>query len=205
MRIAKAAAISVALVLSAPFAATAADYPAYNYGTGTQYSGATNWSGIYAGAVLGYGWGDLSRGDVDGFALGLTLGHNWQQGQLVYGVEGDVSYSGVGYNGFGDSYDVDWVGTVRGRIGYAFDRFVAYGTAGIAWVNAEYSRPAGRDTNTHLGWALGVGGEMQLTPNVSAKAEYLYVDVGRETYEAGPDLSLSPDLHLLRVGLNYRF
>lgn len=204
MRVAKAAAVSAAIVLSAPLAVSAADYAdGMNYGGG--YSAATDWSGPYAGAVLGYGWGDVAGGDVDGFALGLTLGHNWQQGQLVYGVEGDVSYSGVGYNGFGDSYEVDWVGTVRGRIGYAFDRFVAYGTAGIAWVNADYRTPGGRDSNTHLGWAFGVGAEMQVWDNVSAKAEYLYVDVGRETYDAGPDLTLSPDMHLLRVGLNYRF
>ena len=75
----------------------------------------SDWAGVYFGGHLG--------GAVDGdndFLGGLQLGHNWQNGNLLYGAEGDIS--------FGD----DTVGTIRGRLGFAAQSWLMYGTVGVA-------------------------------------------------------------------------
>lgn len=213
MRIARTAAGTAAFILSATFGAAASDYSdpfAYGGASGAEAysapSGAPDWSGLYAGATLGYGGGDTAGGNIDGFALGATLGRNWQINRVLAGVEGDIAYTGIGYNGFGDRFDVDWLGTVRGRIGYVFDRFVVYGTAGIAWASAEYAQAGATRSRTHTGTALGAGLEARVFENVSAKAEYVYVDLNGRSYDVGAsDPNVEPDMHLLRVGLNYRF
>ncbi|MDX6807014.1 outer membrane protein [Terrihabitans rhizophilus] len=192
--------------MSAPLAASAADVPYYGGGESSYAAPATsasNWTGFYVGGHVGYGTGEASEADIDGFVGGVQGGFNWQMGQFLAGVEADVSYSGVGASGLVDSYDVDWLGTARGRVGFAFDRFVAYGTGGLAWANAEYEGPVSSDSNTHLGWTLGAGVEMALTERVSAKAEYLYMDFGSESYSGVGDIE--PDLHNVRLGVNYRF
>lgn len=214
MRDARQAAFAAVLLLSATAHAGASDYSdpfAYGGAMGAEagsYStppNARDWSGLYAGATLGYGGADAAGGDIDGFALGANLGHDWQFDSLLAGVEADLTYSGIGNDGLGNRYDVDWLGTVRGRIGYVFDHFVAYGTAGIAWASAEYAQGGVRQSKVHTGTALGLGLEARVWDNVSAKAEYLYLNLDERTYDAGSDVSIEPDIHLLRVGLNYRF
>ena len=64
------------------------------------------WTGLYAGAHIG----NVDSGRDDGFVGGVQFGRNWQMGQIVYGIEGDISFSGAD--------DIDWIGTVRGRLGY---------------------------------------------------------------------------------------
>ncbi len=89
---------------------------------------------------------------------------------------------------------------IRARIGYAFDRFVAYGTAGAAFAPASFVRSEAR---AQAGWALGVGLEADLFAGVAARAEYLYVDLDRSATAAG-DVSFAPGGQF-RAGLNYRF
>ncbi|MGQ4273296.1 outer membrane beta-barrel protein [Terrihabitans sp. B22-R8] len=191
-------------------AAFAADAPYYgggdSYGVDSGYSTPSapgNWTGFYAGAHLGYGFGDANSADTDGFLIGVQGGYNWQYNAFLVGLEADISYSGVGYNGLADEYEIDWLGTARGRIGYAFDRFVAYGTGGLAWANAEYDSGVSTDSNTHIGWTLGAGVEAAVTQNISAKAEYLYMDFGDESYSGAG--TIESDLHTVRLGVNYRF
>lgn len=86
----------------------------------------SNWAGVYFGGHLG--------GAVDGdndFLGGLQLGHNWQNGNLLYGAEGDIS--------FGD----DTVGTIRGRLGFAGQSWALYGTAGVAITDDDEGVVAG--------------------------------------------------------------
>ncbi len=57
------------------------------------------WTGPYVGISGGYGWGDTRRFDVDGALLGVTAGYNWQMNQVVFGVEGDISWSDISGSG----------------------------------------------------------------------------------------------------------
>jgi opacity protein-like surface antigen len=111
-----------------------------------------------------------------------------------------------------------WLATVRGRVGYALDRFLVYGTAGAAFgdVRASFSNdPASSVTKT--GWIAGAGIELALDRNWSAKAEYLFVDLGNGSCTAAcaivnpngppliPDVSVRFDESLVRAGIDYRF
>jgi hypothetical protein len=98
------------------------------------------WTGFYVGANAGAIWGDFTKatkgvGASTGFTAGGTLGYNHQIGQFVMGVEGDYNYSGLGGRGFltpglaAARADLTSFGTVRGRLGVAFDRALVYGTA----------------------------------------------------------------------------
>jgi outer membrane immunogenic protein len=106
---------------------------------------------------------------------------------------------------------INWLGTVRGRIGYAFDRFLPYITGGVAFggVRGAYAvtTPAGAFTatgsDTNFGWTLGGGLEYAFTPNLSLKAEYLYVDLGDVT--PTPLHNVDVTSHVVRAGLNFRF
>lgn len=194
-------------VVASSGAAQAADYgyggysePSSGYSAAT---GAQNWSGFYLGAHLGAGFGDVNGADNDGVLIGIQGGSNWQYNQFLVGLEADVSATNAGYDGFADSYDMDWLGTIRGRVGFVFDRFVAYGTGGFAWAKAEYDDGIVKDSNTHAGWALGAGLEAALTEKVSVKGEYLYMDFGSESYAGAGQIE--PNLHTVKVGMNYRF
>ena len=192
------------------------------------------WTGFYVGINGGYlfdtgnsgrsGFGNSSSGD--GFSIGGTLGYNYQIGNVVLGLEGDLAYVELngrnnsafgGGNGFG-SNDMNYLGTVRGRIGYAIDRFLIYGTGGLAFAdqknNANFGG-FGRSSNDDVkfGYTLGAGVEYAFTNNWSVKAEYLYYDLGRSnnsTFIAGPGggfFTNSSDNrgNIVRAGLNYRF
>ena len=112
--------------------------------------------------------------------------------------------------------EVKWLGTVTGRIGYAWDRMLLYVKGGGAWVRDVYTITAGggffaetRDTN--WGWTIGAGLEYGLTPNWSVKAEYNYLDFGTERIRFTPnvgapfDRDVDQHIHVVKVGINYRF
>ena len=125
----------------------------------------------------------------------------------------------------GVSEKLDWFGTVRGRIGYAWDRFMVYGTGGFAFGQTRSSlimtdtfgfTAAGTNTTTRGGYVVGAGGEYAFTPNWSAKVEYQYIDLGKGTVGATEFLAGAPsafavsnttryDYHTVRVGLNYKW
>ncbi|WP_371346909.1 outer membrane protein [Ancylobacter sp. IITR112] len=162
------------------------------------------WTGFYLGANAGYGWGTADASpDVDGFLGGLQAGYNWQSGgPLVLGVEADIQYADVASSAF----TLDYFGTVRARIGYAFDQVLVYGTGGFAYGGGSYERLGLTDDRNHFGWTLGAGAEYALGNNWSVKGEYLYVDLGKETYASyfGPrDIGVSTNI--VRGGVNYRF
>jgi outer membrane immunogenic protein len=116
-----------------------------------------------------------------------TLGANYQVGSLVFGVEGDGGWADA--SGFGTFTATSlcaagcltrdtWLGTARGRVGYAFDRYLVFATAGAAFgdVRANFSNgPISR--SIEAGWTVGAGIEVALGRNWSAKAEYLFVDL----------------------------
>ncbi len=199
---------------------------------------AVNWSGIYLGVNGGYSFGTsnwtdsvsgLSTGNFGtyGFAFGGTAGANYQLGPLVFGVEADGDRTDV--SGFGTYTNNplctgscqttnDWLATVRGRIGYALDRYLVYGTAGAAFgdVIAGYSEH-GTTSATETGWTVGAGVEGSFARNWSAKIEYLFVDLGNGSCTLTcqianpngapyiPNFAVKFNESLVRAGVNYKF
>jgi len=177
-----------------------------------------NWTGGYVGINGGGGWGNSDSAspfagpsyDVSGALVGGTLGYNWQWNQTVFGIEGDIDWSNIrGSTGCGVGLSCetrnDWLGTVRGRLGYAADRFMPYVTGGLAVGNIKHSiSGVGSADTTKAGWTIGGGLEAALpVPRLTAKIEYLYVDLGRGASVIGSDAKFNANV--VRAGLNYRF
>ena len=108
------------------------------------------------------------------------------------------------------SADFDWTGSLRGRIGYAFDPVLVYATGGlaVARVNANISN-GGSYSDTYAGWTVGAGIEAAVTEALSAKVEYTYADYGTKTAPAGTlggnAGTVAPTSHFVKFGLNYHF
>jgi outer membrane immunogenic protein len=179
-----------------------------------------NWSGFYVGAHAGYGWGSSAFDaaaagtsfDTDGWLLGALAGVNYQVGQTVFGVEADINWSdfsgGAACGAFNCNTEVPWFGTLRGRLGYAADRFMPYITGGLAYGKIEASVPGiGGASDTRFGWTAGVGAEYAFAPNMSWKTEYLYVDLGGFDCTAcgAPVPNVDFTSHIVRTGVNVRF
>ena len=216
---------AVALFATAGFAA-AADLPvkARPYVSAPAFS----WTGIYVGANVGYAWGRttgtagiaapaVGHFDINGWQAGGQIGGNYQIQNWVLGIEADYQWADIDgsatVGAVTDTARVRSYGTLRGRVGYAWDRWMVYGTGGWAFdarTRYTFATPAAfsgsRDLN---GWAAGAGVEYAFAPNWSAKLEYLHVDLDSRTF---PTLGCAPvactagaRFDTVRVGLNYRF
>ena len=204
--------------------ASAADLPARMPAKAPAYVApmAYSWTGFYLGLNGGYGFGraEFNGGapgsfNAGGGLFGATVGYNWQTGPLVFGLEGDIDWSGMRGSatcGGITSCDVrnDYLATIRGRLGYAFDRFLPYITAGLAAGDINATRPGfPGGSSSNAGWTVGAGLEFGIASNVSIKAEYLYVDLG--DFNCGFNCGLaangnvSYDANVFRGGLNIRF
>jgi outer membrane immunogenic protein len=183
-----------------------------------------DWSGFYVGLNGGWAW---SRSQYDysglpdtsfkgsGWLVGGTAGYNAQVGQTVFGVEADLDWADIDGNANCAAVagpcetKASWLGTVRGRLGYAADRFMPYVTGGAAFGKVKATVPGiGSASDTRIGWTLGAGVEYALTDRWSWKAEYLYVDLGK--FDCGVscgavNTDVSFKSHVLRSGLNLRF
>lgn len=178
------------------------------------------WSGFYVGVNAGYGFGKSDWTDPaislspKGFIAGGTVGYNLQTGTWVWGLEGDIAYSDIKESD--DSCTpgscetkASWLGTVRGRIGYAgWNNFLPYITGGGAFAGLKASSALGDASKTQIGWTAGAGLEYAFMSNWSAKIEYLYADLGSFDCAAcsasGTD-SVDFKANLVRGGVNYRF
>ncbi len=215
-----ALALPVALgALAAP--ALAADIPGRRAPQQQQFYAPPvfTWTGFYLGASAGAVWGDFTKSGsfIDsraGLSVGGTAGYNYQIGQIVVGLEGDYNYSGFGGRGntFGFNQvrgDLTSYGTLRGRLGVAFDRALIYATGGYAVGFSSLESGAFSNNNTHHGYAVGAGLEYGFTNNISAKAEYLYMPLGSQSSFVIPGLGAGSktgiDASVLRAGVNYRF
>jgi outer membrane immunogenic protein len=177
---------------------------------------AFNWTGGYAGVNAGYGFGSFSGSagsqfkDPNNFVGGVQAGYNQQlPNKFVVGVEGDLDYSALegkaSASGVatGNKARIDTLGTVRGRVGYAFDRIMPYVTAGYAGGNEKITSTTGNASGWRNGYAVGGGVDYAITNNISARVEGLYV--GLENKNVGTIGKVGNDIGLIRTGLNYKF
>ncbi len=177
---------------------------------------AWTWTGFYIGVNGGGGWGrsDFSAPfatgsfDTSGWLVGGTLGYNYQMGQAVLGIEGDIDYSDIRGSApcAGTTCETrnNWLGTVRGRLGYSFGQFMPYVTGGLAVGDIKSSIAGiGSATETKAGWTVGGGVEAHISGPWTAKLEYLYVDLGRGGTVLGSDSRFTTNI--VRAGLNYKF
>jgi len=202
-----------------PIAANAADpVPAPVYRAAPVMPVAYYWTGFYVGAHIGAGW----SGD-GGFLGGGQAGFNYQIGQWVVGVEGQLSATSIK-----DSVSVsfispgfavgtasaearlDWISTLAARAGWAFDRWFVYGKVGGAWAHvsvdalatmnslAGIASVSAASSGTASGWMLGFGAEYALWDGWTAKIEYNVMDFGH-------DFIADNTLHVIKAGVNYRF
>ena len=168
-----------------------------------------NWTGPYVGINGGYGWGGSNS--ADGGLVGGTLGYNLQSGPLVWGLEGDIDWTHINGSsacgGLNCETSNNWLGTVRGRLGYAMGStgsILPYVTGGAAFGDIENAvTGAGSSRDNKLGWTLGGGVEAALSGPWTAKIEYLYVDLGNGPTVAG--FGSNFHTNIVRAGLNYRF
>ena len=176
-----------------PYAAPAPAYAAYN------------WMGPYIGANVGYQWGDTTHSPTkpSGGLFGAQAGYNWQSGALVFGVETDLQWSNADDVVAANKVSSSWFGTTRGRLGYAMNNVLVYGTGGLAYGDVEFATGGFSQSKTSYGWALGIGAEVGLTPNWTARVEYLHYDLADRTFFTGTSHGL--ESNLLRAGGNYKF
>jgi outer membrane immunogenic protein len=202
----------------------------------------TKWDSTATGAWAGTGpkpfldaFGDGSSNRTN-FTGGIQAGYNYQFGALVAGVEADIGYfstkrrTQISTLIVGNRVDFttssgagDYLGTVRGRIGVAFDRFLIYATGGLAITETRVSQQvffagtgstaSGSSSKTQLGYTIGAGAEYAFTNNWTVKAEYLFLDFGKNSAAlfnpAFPTFTHAVEsknrAHIVRAGVNYKF
>jgi outer membrane immunogenic protein len=185
-----------------------ADAADLNYApyTVNQPLNAYSWAGPYLGGNLGYQWGsvDLNATNPSGFVGGVQAGYNFQNGPWVFGIEGDIQFSGADDTFAPWKFSNPWFGTVRGRVGYAFNNILFYGTGGLAFGELRAETFFLSESHTTAGWTAGVGAEFGLTQNWSAKVEYLFLDLSTTPF-AITGVSNGYSASIVRAGVNYRF
>ncbi|UOK69630.1 MULTISPECIES: outer membrane protein [Ancylobacter] len=174
---------------------------------------AFTWTGFYLGANAGYAWGSGEGGagivnlDPSGFLGGGQIGVNYQfANNVVVGVEADFQGSDIKDTYAGYESKMDYFGTVRARLGYAFGNILPYVTGGLAYGHTEVrDNLFGLSTDkTQTGWTVGGGVEYALTNNWTIKGEYLYMDLGEDYYDSiGYKTGLTANI--VRAGVNYKF
>jgi high affinity Mn2+ porin len=210
-------------------AALAADMPLKAPASKAVY----DWTGFYLGGHVGYGTGSFGPGtnplpeqgvffphSVTGMIGGYQAGFNFQlSNRVVLGIEADASFPSpldaprlmpAPFN-----TTLDYVGTARGRVGYAFGTWLPYVTGGFAWGHSHVNINDG-GTNIvsspgqyQTGWTAGAGVEFAVSGNWSAKVEYDYIELSRRMYDLSgfgmPGVNVDPTINLVKLGLNYRF
>ena len=189
--------------------------------------------------------GDAQRSN--GVIGGVQVGFNYELGgcgclggilggfgsNIVLGVEADFDGTGIASGGplssfaqgfplgspqfVGVSSQIDYLGTVRGRLGYAFDRVLVYGTGGFAYanvhstLNAPSQNISASTSQFHTGYVFGGGVEVAVSNNVALRAEYLRAELDSRTIAQGNNgylgynVSERPEVNIVRAGLDYKF
>lgn len=228
----KTLALAAALALGATGYAVAADAVVDEV---VVVDSAYNWSGVYVGGQVGYvfdGSADYVyendpdssynyNHDLDGFIGGAYVGYNYQfSNNIVLGGEADIAWGDLkdstrdlGAGDYSAETKIDWMGSARVRLGYAFDRFLPYLTGGVAFGNLNFEeREDGDfygDADVDLtGWTIGAGAEYAVTDNWILRGEYRYTEFNEKDFTEQPvDDEFSVDVHThdFRIGAAYKF
>ena len=193
-----------------------------------------DWTGFYIGAHAGFGRGSssavltdpaitASSGSFGGVIGGVQAGYNVQLSSgIVLGAEADITFPNyLASNSIAALLatprsdvveQLDYAGSLRGRIGYASGHWLAYATGGLAWAGERFvNTPAigseEKELNVRLGWAAGAGVEYAFAPHWSLRLEYLYsrFEQADIRFPSATQISSSLDLQSIRVGLNRKF
>ena len=167
------------------------------------------------------------KSDLNGGMIGGLVGFDYSFGNgLVIGAVGDMSWLNASGNAdvepsiinrSGSDYNVDtslsWLGTIRGRVGFEMGDALIYGTGGLAFggIDAEL-RASGfgkitSDSHTQVGWAAGAGVNYMATDNMMLGIEYLYVNLGEDSYDFGStgDADIDLNISMVRAMLGFKF
>ncbi len=213
--------------------AVAADLPVSPPTKASAHSTIYDWTGFYLGGHVGYGGGSFGPGtnpfpeqgvffphSVTGMIGGYQAGYIRQfSNRVVLGFEADASFgspvSAPALTPAPFNATLDYVGTMRGRLGYAFGTLLPYATGGFAWghshvnINDGGGNVVSSPGQYHAGWTAGAGIEFALSGSWSAKVEYNYIDLSSRVYNLSgfglPSINVDPNIHLVKLGLNYRF
>ncbi len=199
-----------------------------------------SWTGFYIGGHVGWGRAELEEtlvtafppfvagttfGDSESdFLAGGQAGFNYQIGQFVLGIEGQISWTHIGRSTvttiggvtLTDDVNLNWVATVAARFGFAFGNALLYAKGGVAFADWSANfRTSNFGTivnagDTETGWMVGGGLEYSFAPNWSAKIEYNFMsfDLDRSNFTFGGVTSAIDhdlDVHVVKAGINYRF
>jgi outer membrane immunogenic protein len=198
-----------------------------------------DWSGFYIGVQGGYAWGKSDavfslpsffatsqKYDIDGGMAGGLIGWNYQFAGTpwVIGLEADINWANIrGHSrdifpsGVANFYEtrIDWYGTVRGRLGYAWGPSLLYATGGLAYgeVKTGFTVPSDPSENfslteTRVGYTVGAGWEWMFASNWTLRAEYNYVNLGEQTLLLdGPFVNtrFDNDFHVVKGAITYKF
>ncbi|MFO1110569.1 MAG: outer membrane protein [Bradyrhizobium sp.] len=236
----KKIALAAAATMLFAGAASAADMAARPYAKAPMpVAMVYNWTGFYIGADVGYGWG-RSTGTLtnaagafpvpyslnpSGVIGGGFIGGNYQINNVVLGVEADWQAADLDQSGnflFGGvpTYRIGTkikdYGSVRGRLGLAFNQWMVFGTAGAAWGSWDTSYgligfpPALTDSvRSGVGWTAGAGVEYAFTPNWIGRVEYRYTDLGTASFVNVPtnsaEVGNKVTINDVRFGIAYKF
>lgn len=193
-----------------------------------------DWSGAYVGAFGAAGTGDVTLSELGGvvdpldlaaggWLTGVRAGVNAEAGVLVFGAEADIAKSWISGSGSASSgpnsldynYDLDWLGTVTGRVGVTADTLLLYAKGGLAaggvrsTLTPTAPLPASPSTSADAiatGWTVGLGTEFAFSENATAGIEYDFVSLGAQfDYSDDSSAEAKQDLHIVKLGVNYGF
>jgi outer membrane immunogenic protein len=179
-----------------------------------------SWEGLggtFTGALVPY--------DMTGIMGGVQAGYNWQSGSFVLGGEVDLAFTGMSggaqqFSGIATvtaSQRVDALASARVRAGFLVDdRTLLYATGGIGLGHSSLTvvstgglNVTARNAQTHVGWTLGLGGEMAVHDRWTVGGEYKYFDLGSKVYSDPANVSgtatIDLKVHTFVLKANYRF
>jgi outer membrane immunogenic protein len=177
------------------------------------------WTGFVVAPYFGYettylkGAGSAGLSDPSGWRVGAELDYDYQFGNVVFGVAADAFYTWYDSTGTGPQSAISTrmhnYETVRGRLGYAFGRWMVFGTAGVAFSDLEITNSATgiSDKKALTGWTAGGGAEWMWSDNFALRGEVAHIDFGSTTFDSlpGPNNQVGATLDLFKVDFVSRF